>query len=470
MGIFDNFYNNIAERIANAIQNQMIGTENKYILDTRKYRMGLQPSQLKVRPGQFDDNLVMNFCGLVVNRAVSQVIGNGVEFDFEGETETPQETYIAAVLDANKQEILFHRAELSATEAGTGYIMIVPDGVIGKDGNVYPRLMLLDPILVKMYTLPEDHEIIIRYVIEYTFTGADGKEWSRRRTIEQQAPEVLEDGTQSGGNYWTDIIEEKSPKSSQYTVVSQTVWEYDFPPVIHWQNLPSIGSPYGESDIPADVLRLQDRINFSSSNLSKIVRLYAHAPRYGKMLGDEVSVKLGTDDLVSYNDPLAEIVQLQPVADLTGALSVFHSQRQALFDITRSVDIDSMQDKLGSLTNFGLKVLYQDTIAKINTKRELFGDMLEELIRRIQVLNGMEAVNCEAVWPEFLPINDVEKANSEIAKVGAGLKSKQTAATDLGEDWEREQERMIGEQAASSNIGAEILRAFENGQNNNANI
>jgi hypothetical protein len=151
------------------------------------------------------------------------------------------------------------------------------------------------------------------------------------------------------------------------------------------------------------------------------------------------------------------------VGDLAAALEVFKSQRQAFFDITRSVDIDSMADKLGALTNFGLRVLYQDNLAKVATKRELFGDMLAELIRRLLVLAGMQPVAVQVVFPDFLPQDEAAEAQGHIALVGAGLESKQTAADALGLDWEQEQERMSGEQVAGDNIGAAILRAFENG-------
>lgn len=463
MGILDVLYNNIAERIAGAVQRQMIGNSNKYILDARKYRTGVQPSQLKVRPNQFDDNLVMNFCGLIINRSVSQVIGGGITFDFDGDDETPEEQYINGFWNANKQEILLHRAVLAASEAGTGYMQIIPNGMIGEDGSVYPRLSVIDPVFVAMETLPEDCDIVFRYIISYKFVGPNGKEISRRRTIENVAPIVADDGTQSGRNFWVDIIEEIPEGSSRWIETSRSEWPYDFPPIIHWQNLPAIGSPYGESDIPNDILRLQDRINFSGSNLSKLVRLYAHSPRYGKMLGDPKDLKFGPDDMPMYNTPDAEIVQLPPVSDLTGALEVFKSQRQALFDITRSVDIDSMQDKLGSLTNFGLRVLYQDNLSKINTKRELLGDALEEVNRRIQILAGMQPVKSSCIWTDFLPQDEAGLITAEVAKVGASLESKQTAARNLGLDWEKEQERMTGEQSSSTNIGAEILRAFDRG-------
>jgi hypothetical protein len=58
------------------------------------------------------------------------------------------------------------------------------------------------------------------------------------------------------------------------------------------------------------------------------------------------------------------------------------SLKQGMMDITQTVDITSLQDKIGALTNFGLKVLYQDALAKLGVKRELYGDALLETVRR----------------------------------------------------------------------------------------
>jgi hypothetical protein len=465
MSLFDTIYSNIAQRVVEQLASRMVGDSNKHILDARRYRMGVHPAQLKVKAGQFDDNLTMNFAGLVVARGVSQLLGRGITFDFEGEEETEQERYVNAVLDANKQEILLHRAALAAGESGTGYLFIIPEGVVGADGQTYPRLTVVDPLFVTMDTLPEDHEIVWRYTIQYTYVGADGKERARKREITHDAPHAMEDGTLEGGNTWTITDWESGDAfGGKWVQVGEQLWPYDFAPMVHWQNLPAIGAPYGESDIPPDVLRLQDRLNFSASNLSKIVRLYAHPMRYGTLLGNLSEMKAGPDDMPNFSDPNAKITQLPPEGDLAAALDVFRAQRQAFFDVTRSVDIDSMADKLGALTNFGLRVLYQDNLAKIGTKRELFGDALEELIRRLQVMAGLEPIAVRSVWPDFLPEDEVGRATYEQTLVDMRVKSRKTAAEDLGLDWEQEQERMDGERAGEDNIGAAILRAFENDQ------
>ncbi|MFA6271043.1 MAG: hypothetical protein WC657_07615, partial [Candidatus Paceibacterota bacterium] len=254
MGIFDGVLNSIADRVATRI----IGDAGKSIAIARDYRQGAQKRQLIIKPNQFDDNIVLNFAGLIANRVVSQTIGNGLKLDFEGDdkVETEQEKWVKACLNANKQEILLHRASLAATEAGTGYFDLSGGSVF--DGGIeYPRITLLDPAFVTMESLPEDFEMVVKYTIQYKFNDAQGKEQARKREIVKL---VDADG-------W-EIVDYILDNGGRWIVTGRTAWEYAFAPIVHWQNLPTIDNTYGEPDINADLIRLQDRVNFVASNLS----------------------------------------------------------------------------------------------------------------------------------------------------------------------------------------------------------
>jgi hypothetical protein len=120
--------------------------------------------------------------------------------------------------------------------------------------------------------------------------------------------------------------------------------------------------------------------------------------------------------------------------------------RRTLFDITRTVDLDSLEDKLGQVTNFGLRVLYQDNMSKIQTKRRLFEDMLEELGRRMCMMAGVPFVPFEVVWPEIIPVNLAEQAQLDQAQLTMGIVSKQTLSDRYGLDYEAEQERITQEE------------------------
>jgi hypothetical protein len=453
MAFWDNILDKIGARLAASVVDRMAVQP---MLKARAYRGGYYQPQLKVTGNQFDDNIGINLVGLLVNRVVSQMLGAGFTLDFAGDAETEQERYVNAVLEANQQEVLFHRAAVSAAEAGTGYLMILPDGITGEDGKVYPRLQLIDPLFVAVETLPEDYEVVIRYTIEYKFTGADDKEHVRRRVVQSIAPDIGAPAVEA----W-EIVDYELV-SSRWVEVGRPPWPHPCCPMLHWQNLPASHNVYGEPDLTPAQIELQNRINLVASNISKLIRYYAHPMRFsvGANLKD---LDVAPGKMVNLPAD-GDIRQLEALGDLSASMAYLTMLRQAFFACGRVVDMDSVQDKLGNLTNFGLRVLYQDNLNLIATHRELFGDMLEELARRLQIIAGMEPQSCAVVWPDFLPVNEVEAQAALAGDLANGLVSKQTAAGRRGYDWDTEQERLEDERASEDTVGAAVLRAFSAGR------
>jgi hypothetical protein len=152
-------------------------------------------------------------------------------------------------------------------------------------------------------------------------------------------------------------------------------------------------------------------------------------------------------------------------SDLSSSLNFIRYLRQAMFDVARSVDIDSLADKLGALTNFGLRVLYQDALSKLEEKRGLYGEGIVEINHRLLELAGAPDTDGGlVVWPDILPIDAIGQSQALRTDVEIGLVSKQTAAGMRGYTWEDEEERMAGEKAAGDNLGAALLRTFGQGE------
>lgn len=452
MGIFDNVRNWLLSPLLTALnveQRTRLMTADK----ARAYRLGEQAETLRFdrQKGQANDNITLNFIGLAVDRSVSLLFGKGVEFNLPGEGETAEGKYIAAVMDANKQEILLHTLALLGGEAGTVYLRIVPpgkdetgkdvSGARGRDGVMYPRLMAMEPQYIEIETEPEDIDIVRRYLIQYPIEGPDGKPAIRKISVER-----------GEGDTWQSVYSLIQDGSEVRTDVQP--WPYDFPPILHWKNLPSTGTPYGQPDITPDVIRLQDRVNFLASNISKIIRLYAHPQRIGKNVSKQEILDLGPDKMLLISGDNADVNQLEQLGDLIASQQFYLGMRQSLFDVTRTVDISSVHDKLGSLTNFGLRVLYQDALQKLATKRELYGDGLLELVRRLLVIGGFAATDPgEIIWPDPLPANQVEEVAGLQFDLTNQLVSRQTVSTKRGYSWEDEQTRMDAEdQMAYENL------------------
>ena len=447
MSVFDNFRNWLLEPLLGreAVQRASEASVK------RNYRRGQHKAPIK----SADDAIVVNFIGLLVDRSVAMLFGKDPDFNLPGESDAPAQVYIDAVWNANRKMQLLKRAAVFGAETGTCYMKILPDGAVDKNGALVPRLVVLDPATVTMDALPEDIDTIIRYTIAYTITDPiTGKD----KTTKQ----VFEHDVETG--YW-NITYSESINGGKWTVTNEQVWEWDFAPIVHWHNLPDVGSVYGRPDITDDLIDLQDKINFVSSNTAKIIKYHAYPKTWARGFQNTGKIAWGVDEMVTTSDPNALIQNLEMQSDLSSSLNFIRYLRQALFDVSRAVDIDSLSDKLGSLTNFGLRVLYQDALGKLEEKRGLYGEAIVQINHRLLELAGApDTDGGEVEWPDVMPENENEIAMAVKSDLELGLVSKQTASGKRGYTWEDEELRMADERVASDNVGAALLRAFGQGE------
>ena len=444
MSMMDNLRDALIDRLADWMLPADFVARRKELVNYRNYRSGRQGRQLAVKHLQPDDNIVMNFTGLVVDRSVSMLFGKGITFDYPSDA---VEEYLNGVYGANRKEIFLHKVGTTGAESGTWFVKIVPNGKV-YSGVVYPRLVVLDPVLMTMETQPDDIENVIAYNITYMVKRGKDDVVFRERTYLNDA-----------GRWQIDsgII-----KGEKFIVENSAMWEFDFPPIIHGQNLTNIESPYGDPDVTPDVIELQDRLNLTSSNISKILRLHAHPILIGKGFAGQGPIDIDPGKLLNTTET-QDIYAVEMQSDLASSQQYMLTMRQALFDVTRTVDISSMNDKLGALTNFGLRVLYQDSLSKNNTKQQLYGDALLELNRRLLYLGGMAVEEGHIEWPDPLPSNEVEETQSLKFELENDLVSHETASDKRGYDYENESAKIDGEKARGDNIGAAILANFVRG-------
>lgn len=416
----------------------------------RNYRKGIHKQPIKSE----DDAIVVNFIGLQVDRSVANLFGKEIFFDLPGESDSQEQQYIDEVWRVNRKTNLLKKLAVYGAESGTCYVKMLPDGAVDKNGSSIPRLVALDPATVTMETLPEDCETITQYTISYSIMDAVTK---KQKLVRQ----VIRQDADANGWVITDYV---SNNSTTWEIVDEQIWEWDFPPIVSWQNLSEPGSVYGRPDITDDLIDLQDKINFVSSNTAKIIKYHAYPKTWARGFGNQKRVQWGMDDMLTTDNPDASIQNLEMQSDLSSSLGFIKYLRQAMFDVSRSVDIDSLSDKLGSLTNFGLRVLYQDALSKLDEKRGLYEEGIVEINRRLLVLAGFSTADGGKVtWQEIMPINEAETAQALKTDLELGLVSKQTAAGVRGYAWDDEEERIAAEKQESDNLGAALLRSFGQG-------
>jgi hypothetical protein len=437
------------------------------------YYTGDHRPQLKVKQGTKDDNIIQNFVGLAVDRSVSRLWRGGVEFKLpEGADE--QEKYLKRVWELNKKPLFQYQEGLHGSIYGTYYAKIRPEGVTDPyTGDLYPALIPLDPEIIRVQTDPQDQNYVKGYRIEYTVRVPVDEFMTRDVSYR----EIIRRGEGEGESPDTWIVENwEQQEGGLWQMVDSTVWPYDFPPVMHGKNLPSLKSCYGDSDID-DAINVQDKSNFVVSNTGKIIKHHASPKTIGTgfSIAEMKPLDDSPDSMWAIPSKDAKLFNLEIQSDLASSRAFAQDLRQSIFDISREVDISSMADKLGALTNFGLHVLWSDALDKNDTKRQLYGDFLLELNRRLLVLAGFTGPASDPgriVWGEPLPVNVLEDMQTDQLALDMGIIDKGTVAERYkyryGKTWEEIQEAQAEEQTAANqgnaDIGSLILRNFSQGQ------
>jgi hypothetical protein len=248
--------------------------------------------------------------------------------------------------------------------------------------------------------------------------------------------------------------------------MNEAEWPHSFPPYHHWQNLRNPLGVYGEPDVDIDALVLNDKENMVAGNTLKIIMMQAHPTKYtiGARLPDEVD--MGPDAIWQFTSPDVKVGVLEGANDLASSQKFLETLRQIMFSSTRTVDISSMADKVGALTNFGLRVLFMDEMNKCRTKRQLTGAGLVELNRRALILAGFanDVEGGTPQWADPLPIDGESQAREIQSDLGVGIVSKQTASEVRGYDWEMEQERIDQEVRNDGNVTDRFVRDFMQGR------
>lgn len=478
--IFSNMVNNLGDWLGQKIApyiNDALGSDYNVL---GRYYTGDQRKQLKVKVGAQDENIVQNFIGLAVDRSVSRLFKGGVKWKLPEGSEAQQE-YLDKVWDLNKKEIILFQVGLHGAIYGTSYFKICPDELIDPySSNLYPKLVAIDPEIIRIKTEPDDMNDVEHYEIKYSYV----KEIDRR-LVTVGVREVYRHATQADAESETEtpdtwvIDEYEQIGGAPEQLFMQTQWPYDFPPIIHWKNLPSLKTCYGDSDID-DSINIQDKSNFVNSNTGKIIKFHAHPETIGTGFSVNQMTKLesAVGSFHAIPAPDAKVYNLEMSSDLASSINFASMLRQSIFDISREVDISSMADKLGALTNFGLQVLWSDALDKNNTKRQLYGDALIELNRRLLVLNGfvMEQSNPGSIqWGDPLPVNITEDMTADKMALELGIIDKETVSNRYfaryGKTWEDIQKAVEEQQQkdnqGNADIGSMILRNFSQGQGAN---
>ncbi|MFQ5433980.1 MAG: phage portal protein, partial [Anaerolineae bacterium] len=334
---------------------------SEYITATWQYYRGEHRKPLTVKTGQPDDNVILNLSKKLVDTAVAMLFGREVKFELDQTGETEAEQYLNGVWQANRKRLLLNDIALNGYVTGHPVVRLAPQ----PEGA--PRVINLNPDSLSVFWRADD----IATVLFYSLRWSD----DRRQDI------VRED------EGWR-ILDLERERGRDWTVANRQMWEYPWPPILDWKNLPNPNMYYGLSDLEhAD---LNDAINFVASNILRILRYHAHPKTIGTGARATDLQETAVDSFWTFPNPEAKIFNLEMQSDLGSSLEYLKLMRTAFFSLGAGVDMSHIMSSLREVTNFSIKVLYKDAVDRLKLKRALYGEALVELNRRILELGGFQ--------------------------------------------------------------------------------
>jgi hypothetical protein len=438
------------QHMSREIQARMAGYSQRW-----KYFKGDHRRQLKIKPDQPDDNLILNLYRKVVNTGRRFLLADGFTIQLEEMEQTEQETLIDQTLRQNNGMSLWSDTALNGAVCGHCFLKLIPNGTPA--GRT--RIVNLDPATVMTRWDPEDLTRRLAYKIEYSAVDVTGEK------VEIREIHTMEDPA-AAASPWKIVKQKRRPRLlARWETEATLTWPWPFPAIIDWQNLPAPNEFYGDPDVSFDGILLQDAINFGGSNLNRIIRYHGHPRTVAKGMksGD---LSLGPDQ-IAFIPEAADLYNLEIKSDLTAGRLYLADLVAAFLFLNNTPDLDPAKVNVGALSGFALQLLWADMLFITGEKRGTYGAAIEDLTRRLLEIEGKAldpAAEIAIHWTSALPENTTETTTSLQAATAMGVVSKQTAARELGYNYELEQDRMTAEAQQEQDLGTWLLRQFERNQ------
>ena len=441
------------------------------------HRTFLKPSREGI-----DDNVTINLCSVLVDRSTSRLFGDPLRgelltFNIEKKEDVKQRKATkgegkvsVAPTDQTKAKAFLEDVYAASGGLDKIYNSIGVYGAVTGHfifkltiENDIPRIITVDPQIFSVLTRADDKDKTKAYKIQFPIMARDPRDNNIKETEFRQI--IIHGPDYNGGEGWfiqdfhrfQQLVTEENVGKLEDTDPNNTANEHDwvavgkiekwpFNPIIDGQNLPHARAYWGQSDMK-NVTGINDEINFVMSNVNRIIRYHAHPRTVG--IGVEANSIQETAVESFWSIPTtpdkAKIQNLEMQSDLPAVFNFFSIMREAFWTIGREADPSTFKEKIGNVTNFGLRVLFLDALNKLGQKRQTYGKALTLLLERCLELGEMPSLTAVPNWTDPLPTDPREAAETLMIERDMGIVSKETAATERGRKWEQEKERIDSE-------------------------
>lgn len=418
----------------------------------KAFRGEFQPP-LKVSADQPDDNVISNRCAPIVNKGVSFLFGQTLKIECVDESSEPdvdKQMYVDGTWgDDDERMTTLSQIGINGGVCGQPFLKLIPP----QGAMQFPRIVVMDPLLVRMVTAPDDCNLILAYVIEYPGSS----DIQKRQIIARIDPDGLAGvaGEADLDDTWTITNYERHGQSGRWFQVGEReYWPYPFAPIFTRQNLPNPNEAWGIPDLTPDLINQNKVLNFIQSNTSRILKFHAHPKTWGKGFRAE-QMSVGVDDVLIIEAPDGTLQNLEMQSDLASSLSFAAIIRTDMDEQSRvpAVSLGRLSEMpRGNISGVALQLLFQPLIEKTVQKQRLYGLLIRDVTRAALVIGGKLSLEeyadypIELHWQSLLPSDDMQSAQTALLLQQLGV-SQQTLLAGLGYDAANETEKKKAEVA-----------------------
>lgn len=317
-----------------------------------------------------------------------------------------------------------------------------------------PKAALLDPRMATVYWDAAN----VNRLLWYRLSWQVGDTSYRQDIVPNSLVAPADQAGDSGSDGW-QIFEYAATAGALFRLTGQDGWPWPFPPLVEWKNRHAPHAYYGRTDV---VIPLNDAVNFTASNVAKILKHHAGPQTIvtGARLDAQTTTGPGT---IIHDLPAdAKVFNLEMESDLASSLAFLDKLETRFFSEMQVVDLSSVKDRLGQITNFGVRMLFIRMTNLIAGKRRLYGRGLERVSAAILAMQGLAVERVDAVWDDMLPANRLEQVTELKTEREIGVVSKESASADLGRDFKTEQAQIALEKSDEAKVAADALATLGN--------
>lgn len=426
------------------------------IQDAWKAYRGQLPDPLKVTPGHPNDNVRVNRCAPIVDKGVEFLFGETVNLTHDNPA--IQEYLDGCWGDDDQRMTLLVELATSGALAGHAFVKLQPADEAR--GVLYPTVVLQDSQNMTVTTDPDDCSVAVRYTIEYDSLLLNGQTTRTRQCTSRVDLDgnPVTGATLTNTDHW-EIVTFQQQGGNWIPQGEPVVWPYTFAPILDCKNLPNPHSYWGQPDITPDIINMNQALNFTESNTSRMLKLFAHPWPVAKNTNmQQVHIEPGR--IINLPGKDADLQLLQTSGDVAGAMAFAASLRADMDEqsgvpgvaLGRHTDLPK-----GTISGVALQMLYGPLMKKTQKKRRLYGQLLRAICSAFLELGGFPAdSSVEIQWPSMLPSDDTAAVQTSLLKQQIGV-SDHTLLTELGYDPDVEADLKRDE-------GQQQVTAFSRGQ------